>query len=126
MRVLSEVQVVKMFGRQSYQRLRHAGLLTPFFHAEGHEGTAVYPEHLVRFRLVEDVRIRGGGTGTGTGTPTLVQKSTSARPRPVGGSQVHLQQQSVRTGIPVPPAVEREFRSLVRIAKCAILRLRRR
>jgi hypothetical protein len=115
--MLAESQVVKMFGRQRYQHLRHAGLLQPFFQAPGYEGTAVYPEHLVRFRLEEDQQITGHRQ-----VPTLVQKS--ARPRQAAGSPVYLQQ--ARPVTPVPPAVAREYLDLVRVAKHTIARLRRR
>jgi hypothetical protein len=104
--MLSEVQVVKACGRERFDRLVSAGVLTPSYNAEGYEGQPVYPEHLVVFRLDEDDRLRGHrATAVAKGTP---------RPRARKSRVVYVQQPA---GRPVAPAVERAFLDLRRLVR---------
>jgi hypothetical protein len=57
--MMSEFEVAEMLGYERLRRLRAQGLLTPCFNVPGYEDRPTYPAHLIRFRLVEDQRVRG-------------------------------------------------------------------
>jgi hypothetical protein len=121
--MISACVVVKMLGRDRYQRFLDDGLLSPTYNAPGLKNEPAYPAHLVTFRMQEDDRLSGRSPG--------VVRKQAGQPRQVGYQvrkslirsrvqkpprRVYLQRDQ-EPGREVSPEVERSFEELLALAR---------